>query len=297
MSKRNLAFLAALGAVSIYGLNHTIAKGIMPHYVGPYGFIFLRLSGATILFWGVSFYGPKERLEKQDRGKVLVCALFGMAINMLAFFKGLALSTPINSAVLITITPILVVVLSAILIKEKITLKKGLGVVLGLTGALGLILYGAEIRTDATNIPLGNLLLMVNASSYGLYLILVKSLLKKYHPFTLMKWMFAIGFLITLPITYPEFSTIEWRTMPINALGVIAFVIIGTTFLTYLFNIFALTQLKASTLSVFIYLEPLIGIIFALTLGKDHLNPIKIAAIVLVLTGVYLVTKKVKPSL
>lgn len=297
MSKRNLAFLAALGAVSIYGLNHTIAKGIMPHYVGPYGFIFLRLSGATILFWGVSFFGPKERLEKQDRGKVLVCALFGMAINMLAFFKGLALSTPINSAVLITITPILVVVLSAILIKEKITLKKGLGVVLGLTGALGLILYGAEIRTDATNIPLGNLLLMVNASSYGLYLILVKSLLKKYHPFTLMKWMFAIGFLITLPITYPEFSTIEWRTMPINALGVIAFVIIGTTFLTYLFNIFALTQLKASTLSVFIYLEPLIGIIFALTLGKDHLNPIKMAAIVLVLTGVYLVTKKVKPSL
>lgn len=296
MSRRTLAILAALGATTIYGINHTIAKGVMPTYVKPFGFIFLRLLGASLLFWGISFFGPKEKLERRDWGRLLVCAFFGMGINMLSFFKGLDLSTPINSAVLITITPILVVILSALFIKEKITLRRGMGVFMGLIGALALILFGAEIRQDATNIPLGNLLFIVNATSYGLYLILVKKLLEKYHPFTLMKWMFGIGFIITLPITYSEFTEIQWNLLPIEAIGAIAFVIIGTTFLTYLFNVFALTQLKASTVGVFMYLQPLIGIIFAIVAGKDHLTLVKFFAIVLVLIGVYLVSKKVRPS-
>jgi len=296
VSRRTLAILAALGATTIYGINHTIAKGVMPTHVKPFGFIFLRLFGASLLFWGISFFGPKEKLERRDWGRLLVCAFFGMGINMLSFFKGLDLSTPINSAVLITITPILVVILSALFIKEKITLRRGMGVFMGLIGALALILFGAEIRQDATNIPLGNLLFIVNATSYGLYLILVKKLLEKYHPFTLMKWMFGIGFFITLPITYSEFTEIQWSHLPIEAIGAIAFVIIGTTFLTYLFNVFALTQLKASTVGVFMYLQPLIGIIFAIVAGKDHLTLVKFLAIVLVLIGVYLVSKKVRPG-
>ena len=296
MSRRTLAILAALGATTIYGINHTIAKGVMPTYVKPFGFIFLRLLGASLLFWGISFFGPQEKLERRDWGRLLVCAFFGMGINMLSFFKGLDLSTPINSAVLITITPILVVILSALFIKEKITLRRGMGVFMGLIGALALILFGAEIRQDATNIPLGNLLFIVNATSYGLYLIIVKKLLEKYHPFTLMKWMFGIGFFITLPITYSEFTEIQWSQLTMEAIGAIAFVIIGTTFLTYLFNVFALTQLKASTVGVFMYLQPLIGIIFAIVAGKDHLTLVKFFAIVLVLIGVYLVSKKVRPN-
>lgn len=296
MSRRTLAILAALGATTIYGINHTIAKGVMPTYVKPFGFIFLRLFGASLLFWVISFFGPKEKLEHRDWGRLFVCAFFGMGINMLSFFKGLDLSTPINSAVLITITPILVVILSALFIKEKITIRRGIGVFLGLIGALALILFGAEIRQDATNIPLGNLLFIVNATSYGLYLILVKKLLENYHPFTLMKWMFGIGLIITLPITYSEFTEIQWVQLPMEAIGAIAFVIIGTTFLTYLFNVFALTQLKASTVGVFMYLQPLIGILFAIAAGKDNLTLIKLLAIVLVLMGVYLVSKQVRPS-
>ncbi|RTE54572.1 DMT family transporter [Arenibacter aquaticus] len=296
MSKRTLAILAALGATTIYGINHTIAKGVMPNYVRPFGFIFLRLFGATLLFWAISFFGPKEKLEKRDWSRIFVCAIFGMGINMLSFFKGLELSTPINSAVLITITPILVVILSALFIKEKVSLQRGIGVFLGLIGALGLVLFGAEVRQDATNIPFGNLLFIVNATSYGLYLILVKKLLEKYHPFTLMKWLFGIGLILTLPVTYSDFMKIEWQQMPMEALGAVAFVVIGTTFLTYLFNVFALTQLKASTVGVFMYLQPLIGIVFAILSGKDHLNFIKFTAIVLVLMGVYLVSKKARPN-
>lgn len=296
MTKRTLAILAAIGATIIYGINHTLAKGVMPTHVKPFGFIFIRVTGAAILFWGISFFGPKEKIERRDWLRVLVCAILGMVINMLAFFKGLDLSTPINSAVLITITPIIVVVLSALLIREKITFLKGSGVFLGFIGALALVLFGGEIRQDAPNIPLGNALFMLNAISYGAYLIVAKSLIERYHPFTIMKWLFTIAVIINLPITYSEFSEIQWSQMPLNVYGVIAFVVIGTTFLTYLFNIYALTQLKASTLGAFVYIQPLIGILFALITGKDNLTLIKTLAIGLVLVGVYLATKKPKPS-
>ncbi|MGW9684349.1 DMT family transporter [Flagellimonas sp. 2504JD1-5] len=296
MSKRTLAMLAALGATTIYAINHTVAKGVMPNYVGAFGFIMLRLGGATILFWIISFLGPKEKIEKKDWGRIFLCSLLGMAINMLAFFKGLELSTPINSSVLVTITPIIVVVLSALFIKERITLNKGLGIFLGFIGALGLILFGAEIRQDAPNIPVGNMLFVLNATVYGSYLILVKKLIEKYHPFTMMKWLFLIGLVIAFPVTYPEFSQIDWINMPLWVYGVIAFVVIGTTFLTYLFNVFALTQLRASTVGAFIYLQPLLGILFALFSGKDQLTSVKIIATVLVLFGVYLASKRPKLS-
>ncbi|MBT8282605.1 MAG: DMT family transporter, partial [Muriicola sp.] len=245
MTKRTLALLAALGATVIYGLNHTIAKGVMPIYVKPFGFIMIRVLGATALFWAISLLGPRERIEKKDWGRLLLCSIFGMVINMLAFFKGLELSTPINSSVLVTTTPIIVVVLSALLIQERIRLFKGLGVIIGLVGALGLIIYGQEVRQDAPNIPLGNMLFLVNALFFGLYLILVKKLIAKYHPFTLMKWLFLLGIFINLPVALPDFLEISWTTLPAEALWKITFVVLGTTFCTYLFNAFALTQLKA----------------------------------------------------
>ena len=111
-----------------------------------------------------------------------------------------------------------------------------------------------------------------------------------------MKWLFSLAVIINLPITLPEFLEIEWSTMPLWANGSIAFVVVGTTFLTYLFNVFALTQLKASTVGAFIYVQPLIGIVFALFSGKDHLSWIKLLATGLVLVGVYLASMRPKPS-
>ena len=294
MSKRTLAIIAAIGATTIYGLNHTIAKGVMPHYVDAFGFVLLRVLGATALFWLVSIWGPKEKIEKKDYLRLLVCALFGMGVNMLVFFKGLSLSTPINSAVLITTTPIIVLILSSILIKEKIVRRKVFGIFIGLLGAMGLILFSTEIRQDAPNIPLGNFLILLNSFFYGTYLILAKILISKYHPFTFMKWLFSLGILICLPFGYQEFVEIEWSLLPFDIIWRIVFVIIGTTFLTYLFNVFALTQLKASTLSAFVYLQPLIGILYALGTGKDTLTTIKIVAAALVFIGVYLSSRKTK---
>ncbi len=292
MSKRTLALLAAVAATTIYGINHTIAKGVMPTYVTPFGFIFLRVTGAAILFWCISFLGPKEKIERRDWERLLAASILGMVINMLSFFKGLELSTPINSSVLVTISPIIVVLLSAFFLKERITTNKGLGVILGFIGALALVLLGAELRQDAPNIPFGNILFIINATTYGSYLIVAKKLVEKYHPFTLLKWLFTIAVVINFPITFGEFTQIEWGTMPLWAYGTIAFVVVGTTFCTYLFNIFAMTELKASTIGAFMYVQPLIGIVFALFTGKDSLTLVKVLGAVLVLIGVYLASRK-----
>ncbi|WP_405400463.1 DMT family transporter [Maribacter sp. Asnod2-G09] len=297
MSKRLLAILAAIGATTIYALNHTIAKGIMPHYVQPFGFIILRVLGAAILFWLISPLGPKERIDPKDYLRMLVCALLGMAFNMLVFFKGLSLSTPINSAVLITTSPIIVLILSAVMLKEKISGRKIFGIGIGLLGALGLILFSAEVRQDAPNIPLGNFLIFLNSMFYGSYLVLVKVLISKYHPFTFMKWLFSLGVLICLPFGYQEFMEVSWSTLPFEAYFGIGFVIIGTTFCTYLFNIFALTQLKASTLSAFVYVQPLLGIAYAVLTGQDTITTVKIIAACFVLVGVYLSSKRPKRQL
>ncbi|WP_298542213.1 DMT family transporter [uncultured Aquimarina sp.] len=294
MDKRTVALLAAFGASLIYAINHTLAKGVMPTYIKPFGFILLRVIGAAALFWLASIWAPKQKIDRSDWLRIFGCAIFGMVINMLMFFKGLQLSTPINSSVMITISPILVFVLSAIFLSEKITWLRTIGILLGFSGALGLILFGAEVRQDAPNIPLGNILFIINAASYAIYLVLVKPLTAKYHSFTLMKWFFLIGVIINFPITISEFSEVQWTMLPYDVIWKMVFVVIGTTFFTYLLNVFALKTLKASTIGAFIYLQPLLAISFAMAMGADSLNLVKIISALLVFLGVYLVTKKPK---
>jgi drug/metabolite transporter (DMT)-like permease len=296
MDKRTLALSAAFGASLIYAINHTVAKDVMPTYIKPFGFIFLRVTGATLLFWIVGLWTPKEKIDKKDWLRFLGCATLGMAINMLMFFKGLSLSTPIQSSVIITITPIIVFILSAFLIKEKIKWIRWFGIFLGFGGALVLVLFGAEIRLDAPNIPLGNMLFVGNATAYAFYLVLVKPLTTKYHTVTIMKWLFLLGVVINFPITISEFNEIQWTSLPFDAIWRMVFVVIGTSFMTYFLNIYALKHLKASTIGAFVYLQPILTIVFATAVGSDTLTTIKLLAASVVFIGVYLVTKKPKET-
>ncbi|MCP9199148.1 DMT family transporter [Gramella sp. GC03-9] len=291
-NQRLLALLAAFGASAIYGINHTLAKGLMPTYIEPFGFIFLRVTGAAILFWILSLFAPKEKIATSDWPRILGCAVFGMVINMLFFFKGLSLSTPINSSVIITLSPVMVLILASFLIGERITWLKSLGIAVGMAGALVLVLFSSEESFNAPNIPLGNVLFIVNAFSYGLYLILVKPLTAKYSSITLMKWLFFIAIFINFPVTIGEFMDVEWGSLPFEAIWRMAYVVVGTTFMTYLLNIYALKQLSASTISAFIYLQPLIAIVFAISVGADKLTPVKAIAALLVFAGVYMVSMR-----
>lgn len=294
MDKRTLALLAAFFATFMYGLNYTIAKGVMPVHIKPFGFILLRVVGASILFWGFGLFTKHEKIDATDWPRLIAASIFGMVINMLCFFKGLNFTTPINGAVIMTASPILVLILSALIIKEKITWIKAIGILIGLIGALVLILYGSELNQDSSNIALGNFLIFINAACYGLYLILVKPLTDKYHSFTILKWAFLLGVVINLPFTLKEFLEVEWIGLPSHAILAMLFVVVCITFLTYLLNVYALNQLKASSLSVFIYLQPFVATVFAILMGSDSLSYIKVMAAILIFIGVYLVTKKPK---
>ena len=292
MNKRNLALIAAFLATSIYGINHTIAKEVMPIYIGSSGFIMLRLLGATSIFWFISLFAPKEKIERGDLLKIIFASILGMCTNMLAFFRGLELSTPINSGVIITLSPVLVLILSYFFLKEKITIKKILGILIGFSGAVFLILNSSKTGINAPNIPLGNSFFLLNASAYAGYLIIVKPLTSKYNIFTLMKWLFLIGLILSAPITFNQFIEVKWTELPWFAIWRMGYVVVGTTFLTYLFNIYALKKLSPTTVGSFIYLQPIITIMFALITANDSLDTTKILSCILVFIGVYLVSFK-----
>ena len=290
MNKRYLALIAAFLATSIYGINHTVAKEVMPIYIGSSGFIMLRLLGATLIFWLISLFTPKEKIEKKDFLKILLASILGMCVNMLAFFRGLELSTPINSGIIITLSPVLVLILSYFFLKEKVTVKKIIGILIGFSGAGFLILNSSKTGINAPNIPLGNSFFLLNASAYAGYLIVIKPLTSKYNIFTLMKWLFLIGLVLSTPITFNQFVEVNWTELPWFAIWRMAYVIIGTTFLTYLFNIYALKTLSPTTVGSFIYLQPIITIGFALITGNEVLDTTKLFSCLLVFIGIYLVS-------
>ena len=290
MNKRYLALIAAFLATSIYGINHTIAKEVMPIYIGSSGFIMLRLLGATLIFWLISLFTPNEKIEKKDFLKILLASILGMCVNMLAFFRGLELSTPINSGIIITLSPVLVLILSYFFLKEKVTVKKIIGILIGFSGAVFLILNSSKTGINAPNIPLGNSFFLLNALAYAGYLIVIKPLTSKYNIFTLMKWLFLIGLVLSTPITFNQFVEVNWTELPWFAIWRMAYVVIGTTFLTYLFNIYALKTLSPTTVGSFIYLQPIITIGFALITGNDVLDTTKMFSCLLVFIGIYLVS-------
>lgn len=293
MSKRTWALLAATIVSLIYGVSFTIAKDVMPAFVKPYGFILLRVLGAAILFWLVSFWGPKEKIQRQDFPRIIAAAFFGVALNMLTFFKGLNYTSPISASVIMVTTPIIVLILSAIIMKERMETRKIFGILLGLFGTGFLILYGKSMG-NATNATLGNFLVFINAVSYGFYLIVVKKLMDKYNAFTFVKWIYTFGLLMVIPFGWSEYQEIQWQTIPTMIMWEIVFVVVFTTFFTYLFNLVSMRELKPTTVAVFIYLQPLFATIFAMSLGKDQLTWVKVLSAVLIFVGVYLVLQKKK---
>ncbi|MEN8125756.1 MAG: DMT family transporter [Bacteroidota bacterium] len=293
MNSRSIAFLLAFLAALIYGVSFTIAKDVMPQYIKPYGFILLRVLGATLLFWIAGFFIKKEKIAFQDFMRIFLASIFGIALNMLAFFKGLSMTTPINASVIMVTSPIIVLSFATFFLNEKATKRKLTGIFIGMAGAFLLIVYGKEFEMGDQGI-LGNLLVFVNATSYALYLILIKNLTNKYNPLTFAKWLYLFGLIMVIPFGIGELKEIDWSILPMSAITKIGFIVIFTTFLTYLFNLFAIRKLKPTTLSIFIYLQPVLASTYALLVGSDTLTEVKIIATILIFIGVYLVTRKPK---
>lgn len=291
--------LALLAVNLIYGANYIIAKGLMPHLIGPSGFIVLRVIGATLLFWLFRALTKHHPIAWVDFPRLVLCAVFGVAVNQLFFFNGLNLTSPINSAIIMTANPILVLVIASFLIGEKITKIRVIGIIAGATGAVMLILSGADGLALSGN-PTGDLMILVNALSYAIYLVIVKPLMQNYGPLTVISWVFLIGSFLVIPVGWNQFWEIDWSVFKSSDWFSLSFVIIGTTFLAYLLNIFAIKTLSPGTVSSYIYLQPITASIFAVLfawLGWASVNysggitPVKVLSALLIFVGVYLVSK------
>ena len=251
--------LALFSANLIYGINYLVAKGIMPNYIGPSGIIVLRALGAGMLFWLLKSM-IKERVERKDFLRLILAGLFGVALNQILFFEGLNLTSPINASIIMVSNPIFVLVLSSVLLKERITKRKLLGVILGTGGAVALITLSNKANGGHSSI-LGDSLVMLNAICYGVYLVIVKPLMQKYNSVTVISWVFLFGscFVLLSPFAIKEVAVVKWSVIPVGIYFSILFVVFATTFLAYLCNIYGLKQLNPFVTSSYIYLQPIIG--------------------------------------
>ncbi|WP_100610209.1 DMT family transporter [Confluentibacter lentus] len=300
ISNSTKAHAALLGANTIYGASYIIAKGIMPEKIDPTAMVVIRLGVCTLLFWLIKFSLTRERIEKKDLLIFLMCGLFGGAASQLLFFHGISLTSPIDASIIMTLTPVVVLVFSLFILKERITKNKLLGIAIGGIGAITLIIYGNT--AIGTSSFLGNLFIFLNACFYGLFLVLAKSLMKKYHPITVISWMFLIGFVIVFPFGIDNVLTTDFEAFTLNSYLIAGYMVLFTTFLAYLLNIYALNHVSPSVNSSYIYFQPAVSFIMVSilaytfmddTYSKD-INLIKILSCLLVVVGVYLVSKPQK---
>lgn len=294
------AHLALLAVNLIYGANYIIAKGVMPGYLSPNAFVALRATGACVLFWVIRLFIP-EKVALKDLFRLAACGLFGVAVNQLLFFQGLNMTSPISSAIIMTFNPIMVLILAALILRERLTKLKLVGSSLGLVGALSLIYYssGNGMSGETTQ---GNILVLINAASYALYLVLVKPLMKKYKPITVISYVFLFGSCFVLTIGLPELMLVKFD-FPKEIWWAIIYVVLAVTFLTYLLNIYALKMVSPTVSSSYIYLQPVISMLISILVSSyfndttnylEGLNLWHLIFTLLIFVGVYLVSKPVK---
>ncbi|GAA0874784.1 DMT family transporter [Wandonia haliotis] len=291
------AHLALLTVNLIYGANYVLAKDIMPDYILPNGLILIRVAGATLLLWIVRLF-IWEKVNRKDLILIAFCALFGVSLNQLFFFNGLNLTSPINSSIIMTSNPIMVVILAFFLLKERIQPLKITGVIVGTFGAVWLILLGNPHGSGTSSI-LGDIYIFINSLTYALYLVLVKPLMSKYKPITVITlvFTFGLGYIMLYPPVWTELRLVDFSAIPAFIYWEIAFVIVAVTFLAYLLNIFALKIVSPSIASSYIYLQPVFAGVFAWLfmswLKADYVQDItleKVFCSLLIALGVYLIS-------
>ncbi len=291
MSSSLKAHISLFLAQVIYALNYSIAKDLMPDHIKPLGLVMLRIIGACILFWTVAAFTKKESLAKGDLQKMMLLAIFGVAVNQAFFIYGLSLTKPINSAIIMISNPIAVMLFTIFVFKEKITALKLTGLAFGVIGALTLLLFKGSFALGSETIA-GDLMTLVNSLSWAVFVVMAKPYMIKYHTVTVMKWIFLFGGLYMLPFGLPDLLEVNWHVLTSDIILAMVFVVVATTFLAYLLNTYALKALSSSVVSMYIYFQPFLATIIAVMLGKDEITLIKVVSAVLIISGVYLASRK-----
>jgi drug/metabolite transporter (DMT)-like permease len=294
MSEKLKAHLAVLFANIFFGINYITIKLIVPSKLSAPALNMCRVVGSCTLFWMLFLLKPsKPGIQKKDISLFVACAVFGVALNQSLFVKGLSLTSSIHASLLALATPILIIFIAAWLLKERITLLKVAGVTAGITGAAILILM-KDISHTATDMFLGDTLVIVNAVMYALYLVIVRPLMERYSAVHVIRWVFTIGLLFMIPYGWSDFAATQWQNFTAVDWMCFVFVISGATFFAYLFNIYGVSVIGASATGAYIYTQPVFAAVVAIIFTGETYDWIKLLAAVLIFSGVYMANYKPK---
>lgn len=297
MSSNVKAHLLTLAANFFFGASVVAVKHITPALMPPLSINVIRVSVALILFWMMAFFTKNNlgiTIKKQDVKLFIICGLTGVAINQVLFIKGTALTSSIHTSLLSLITPIVITIIAAFMLNEKITTNKIIGLFLGITGSAILILIKA--KNDDESSVWGDVLIILNAISYAFYLVLVKPLMINYKPMHVIRWVFTIGALFIIPIGYKDFLQTNWSGFLWHHWLALGFIVIGATFLSYMFIVYGISKLGSSVTGTYIYTQPVFATITSMILFEEKLTFIKIASALLIFAGVFFVNRRKKES-
>ncbi len=292
MKETTKAHLALLGTNLFFAINFTAIKYIINEgFARPFAINIVRVGVSAILLWLLVFLEPvKTLIQKKDIGRFLLCALLGVAINQLLFVKGLSLTWSIHASLLMLSTPILITIIAAWILKEKLTSLKILGLLAGIAGAV-ILVSSRENTGNATEVLVGDMMILGNAIAYTIYFVLVKPLMKTYDPIALIRVIFTIGFFMMLPFCWQEFREVQWNGYTPLAWLNLGIVVLPGTFLAYLFNVYGIKILGAATAGNYIYSQPFFAATIAVFVLGESISMAKIVAAIFIFAGVYLTNK------
>ncbi len=289
MNNQGFQAHAALFLVAtLYGINYSIVKLVTPEYILPFGFIGIRIFLGTLIFWLLAIGNGDGIKWRQDGWRLILCGITGVGINMLLFFKGISLTSATNGSLIMTLIPLFVFAFSILILKEKIVALRLVGLIIGLLGAAAIIWQPTH---SLSGNPIGDLMIVGNALSYSLYLVLVRPLMDHYKLLTVTKWVFLIGLIFSIPFSLKEVLIADYGSFTSTVWWSILFVVIGVTVVVYFLNIYAMKKSSPTLVAAYAYLQPVVAILTASLFFDEQLAITHFVGGALIFTGIYMVSR------
>ncbi|HNO28266.1 MAG TPA: DMT family transporter, partial [Chitinophagales bacterium] len=283
------AHIYVLAANIIYGINYSVGKVALKE-MSPLAIVAFRVCCAFLVFFAAHQIFIKENVDRADHKKFILASLFGVAVNQMLFFTGLSLTSEMHASLIMITTPLLVLIMAWVILRDPITITKSIGILSGAAGVALLIISGT-VADNSTASAFGDLCIFINATSYAIFLVIAKPLMKKYAPLTLAKWIFFYGMFMVIPFGFNDLQQLSFGEISTQAWLALSVVVFGATVLAYLFNILGLRYGSPALVSIYIYTQPIIATMVALMLGTDSLTLPKVISAILVFAGVALVSR------
>lgn len=249
----------------------------------------LRVSAAALVFVLIHKLTLNQKIaSRRDYGRLAYYSVLGVSANQLLYLTGLSLTTATAAQTLLTGGPAVTLLVAILLGKEQGTRAKWVGIALAGTGALGLVGV-VSMETGA----LGNLIIVLNMIGYSLYLVSARDILHRYHPLTVITWIFIFGALGLLPFG----ALPALRELPDTSLAtrlVLLGIILFPTVLAYYLNMWALTKVESSVVSMFIYMQPVLTVLMAMPILGERPSLRMVPAALLIFAGVALAIRSAR---